>query len=181
MKIIRKWAMSNKNTFTIDPIKKLIRMYMTSGVWLDPFANDNTIKEIGYQNVITNDLNNSYDTDYHLDANTFLEKFNDVDGVLFDPPYTPRQLKEMYDGIGQSLTSKDTQLHTWKSWRESIANCIKPRGICISFGYNSNGIGMKRGFKIEFILLIAHGSNINDTICTVERKDDVPVEMGVLR
>jgi hypothetical protein len=168
MRIRRDWAMPNKHTFTIKPIKRLIARHVKKPTWLDPFANNFRRKH-----VISNDINPKYDCDYNLDANEFLEKFENVEGVLFDPPYTPRQLKECYDGMGQSLTSEDTRLSTWRKWKESIASVIKPSGTCISFGFNSNGIGKVRDFEITEILLVAHGSNHNDTICTVERKKKV--------
>lgn len=60
--LIRKWAMPNKNTFSIKPIKELISKELTNGVWIDPFANTNKLANI------TNDLNPKFDTDYHLDA-----------------------------------------------------------------------------------------------------------------
>jgi hypothetical protein len=47
---------------------------------------------------------------------------------------------------------------------------LKVGGIVLSFGWNTNGIGLARGFNIEEILLVAHGGAKNDTICTVERK-----------
>ena len=40
----------------------------------------------------------------------------------------------------------------------------------ISFGWNSGGIGMKYGFEISRILMVAHGGWLNDTICTIENK-----------
>lgn len=43
-------------------------------------------------------------------------------------------------------------------------------GVCISFGWNSMGIGKKNGFEIIEILLVAHGGMHNDTIVTVETK-----------
>lgn len=43
-------------------------------------------------------------------------------------------------------------------------------GIVISFGWNSTGIGKKYGFEKIEILLVAHGSQHNDTIVVVERK-----------
>jgi len=39
MRIERIWAMPNKNTFDIKPIKELILEEMTNGKWIDPFAN----------------------------------------------------------------------------------------------------------------------------------------------
>jgi len=47
---------------------------------------------------------------------------------------------------------------------------MKPGGKVISFGWNTNGIGKKHGFEISRIVLVAHGSQHNDTIATVEKK-----------
>ena len=46
MKIERIWAMPNKNTFSIKPIKKLIEEEKTQGFWIDPYANTNKIADI---------------------------------------------------------------------------------------------------------------------------------------
>ena len=92
IRIERIWAMPNKNTFKIKPIEQLIAETVDlSLLWIDPFANQNKIASI------TNDLNPEYDTDYHLDALDFLKMFDDnsVDGVLYDPPYSPRQPRRL--------------------------------------------------------------------------------------
>ena len=47
---------------------------------------------------------------------------------------------------------------------------IRPGGIVVSCGWNSNGMGIKRGYILREVLLVAHGGNHNDTICTVEQK-----------
>lgn len=53
---------------------------------------------------------------------------------------------------------------TQSSWRrkhlDEIARITKPTKMCISFGWNSNGVGIKRGFSQKDILLIAHGEAI---------------------
>jgi hypothetical protein len=38
------------------------------------------------------------------------------------------------------------------------------------FGWNSSGVGTKRGMELIEVLLVSHGGSHNDTICTVERK-----------
>lgn len=83
--------MPNSNTFEINPIKKLIDKY-TYGLIIDPFANKNKLASI------TNDLDEQYNTDFHMDALDFLKTFTDnsVDCVLYDPPYSPRQVSECY-------------------------------------------------------------------------------------
>ena len=150
MEMNRVWAMPNKRTFQIKPIKELLR------------------KEFG-------DMTNVVDPfpfTYSKDALKYMNDFDDntVERLVFDPPYSPRQLKECYDSIGQSLTQLDTSNHTWKVWKDEIARIVKPNGIVISFGWNTCGIGKTRGFKIIGILLVCHGGNHNDTIVTVEKK-----------
>ena len=167
MIINRIWAMPNSKTFTIKPIKELLNRYITDDmIVVDPFANESKF------GTITNDLNPKFDTNYHLDALDFLKQINDncADIVLYDPPYSPRQIKECYDGIGITVTADDTKA----SWRakhlDEIKRVLKPNGICISFGWNTNGVGKKRGFEIIEILIVLHGGSKNDTLCTVERK-----------
>lgn len=166
MDIERQWAMPNKNTFEIKPIKELIQNEMTTGLWIDPFANRNKLA------TVTNDLNPVFDTDYHMDALDFLKIFDDssVDGVLYDPPYSPRQVTECYQGVGMNVTNETTRASFWGNQKKEISRIVKPGGKVITFGWNSGGIGRKYGFEITRILLIPHGGWHNDTICTVEVK-----------
>jgi len=145
----RKWAMANKETFKIKPISELIQRYraLIESDWIDPFPYP-----------------------YKQDALEYLSTFEtaSVSGVLFDPPYSMRQLKECYDNLGQSLT--DTTCAVYSRWKDAIARIIKPGGMCISFAWNSNGLGKGRGFEIQEIMLVPHGGCHNDTIVTVERR-----------
>lgn len=164
--IQRQWAMPNKNTFDIKPIKELIQSELTNGTWIDPFANQNKLASI------TNDLNPAFDTDYHMDALDFLKTFQNesVDGVLYDPPYSPRQVTECYQGVGMNVTSETTRASFWGNQKKEISRIVKLGGKVITFGWNSGGIGRKYGFEITRILLVPHGGWHNDTICTVEVK-----------
>ncbi len=164
--IERKWAMPNKNTFSIKPIKELILDELTDGVWIDPFANSNKLASI------TNDLNTEYDTDYHMDALDFLKLFpdNSIDGILYDPPYSPRQVSECYNNVGLSVTWDTTKSSFWSNHKREISRILKLNGKVITFGWNSGGIGASNGFSIKRILLVPHGGWHNDTICTVEVK-----------
>ncbi len=173
MKIERVWAMPNKETFKIKPIKQLLEGEMYGWFlprWIDPFAGENSPA------MKRNDLNPAIrNVDSHLDALDFLHSFRDseVDGVLFDPPYSPRQIAECYRSIGKSPSMQDTQARFWAGLKREIARIIKVGGKCISFGWNSGGIGKKYGFEITRILLVPHGGWHNDTICTVEIKGDL--------
>ena len=167
IRIERIWSMPNKNTFEMTPIKKLLSEEVDlTKMWVDPFANQNKIASI------TNDLSREYDTDYHMDALDFLNMFDSesVDGVLYDPPYSPRQVSECYNSVGYNVTWDTTKASFWGNHKRAISRIVKLGGKVITFGWNSGGIGYKYGFEIERILLIPHGGWHNDTICTVEIK-----------
>lgn len=168
IQIERQWAMPNKNTFQIAPIKRLLweEVDLQHQRWLDPFANENKMA------TLTNDLNPRYDTDYHMDALDFLRMFNpgSVDGVLYDPPYSPRQVAEVYENIGKKVTQETTKASFWSNHKKAISQVVRIGGTVISFGWNSGGMGKKYGFEIRRILLVPHGGQHNDTICTVETK-----------
>lgn len=161
--------MPNKYTFSITPITELLQKY-ASGVIVDPFANNSSI------GTITNDLDPTTKAQYHLDALDFLKSLgeNCADTVLYDPPYSPRQVSECYKRLGKTVNMETTQSRYWSNQKNEIARILKPNGIVISCGWNSNGIGEKRGFEIIEILLVAHGGAHNDTIVTVERKLNSP-------
>jgi DNA modification methylase len=160
--------MPNKNTFDIKPINELINRYIhkVDGIILDPFANKNTLA------TITNDLDPQFNTDYNLDAIDFLELFDDnsIDMVLYDPPFSSRQVSECYKRLGKTVNMKTTQASYWSKQKKEISRIVKKDGIVISCGWNSGGIGKTNGFKIIEILLVAHGGWHNDTIITVEKK-----------
>lgn len=165
MKIERIWAMPNKWTFSIKPISELLKEEVDNGIWIDPFAGKMSPAKI------TNDLNPERDTTYHMDALEFLKMFNDcsIDGVLYDPPYSPSQVRECYDDIGGDI-KWDGRSTFWSDTKNEIARILKPNGKAICFGWNSMGIGITRGFEMTRVLLVPHGGNRNDTICTVEIK-----------
>lgn len=166
VRIERIWAMPNKNTFEVKPIHNLIVEEMTDGTWIDPFANRNKLA------TITNDLSQEFDTDYHLDALDFMKMFEDasIDGVLYDPPYSPRQVSECYNNVGFNVTWDTTKASFWGNHKREISRIVKIGGKVITFGWNSGGIGYKYGFEITRILMVPHGGWHNDTICTVEVK-----------
>lgn len=163
----REWDMPNSRTYQIKPIKKLIYKYVRPDVLsIDPFANDSKIAKI------TNDLDPQYACAHNLDALDFLKLFdsNSVDAVLFDPPYSVRQVAECYKKLGRTVNFETTQATFWTKLKSEIQRIVRHDGIVLSFGWNSNGIGKTHGFEIIEILLVAHGGPHNDTIVTVERK-----------
>jgi hypothetical protein len=161
--INRKWAMPSRHTFTIKPIRELLDRYFTTIGWADPFAGEHSMAEF------TNDLNPNKPTKYHLHCEEFAEVVpGPLVGVLFDPPYSPRQVKECYEEIGLKTLNKDCQ--GFNTTKRILADKVVSGGVAICCGWNSNGFGKKLGFELIELLIVAHGSNHNDTIVTVEIK-----------
>ena len=167
MKINRAWAMPSKNTFSIKPISELLERYVSDDlVSIDPFANSNRLA------MHCNDLDPQYETEFCMDAIEFLKVLDDnsIDLVLFDPPYSPRQVSECYKSLDMTVNMQTTQSSFWGNLKKEIDRITKPGSVVITFGWNSGGIGKTKGFEIVEILMVAHGGWHNDTICTVEIK-----------
>lgn len=162
------WAMPNKETFKIKPIKDILEKATSNKDLrsIDPFA-----KRKHEFALLTNDINENNDTHFNECASIFLQRFEDnsVDLILFDPPYSLRQVKECYDKIGNSLTHEESKTF-FSNIKNIISKKLKKGGLVISFGWSSVGMGRSRGFdKIE-LNLICHGGNHNDTIMLMEVK-----------
>jgi hypothetical protein len=169
IKMNRVWAMPSADTLSIPPFRQLVKKYLhTSKVSVDPFARNCTWA------TYTNDLNPDTAAEYHLEADEFLKLLvaNGVqaDMVIFDPPYSLTQVSRSYQDIGLKFKGSENPTGGFPAVRRAIANILQAGGICLSFGWNSCGMGLSLGFEIEEILVVCHGGNRNDTICTVERK-----------
>ena len=147
IKFERHWCMPSHQTFSIKPFKELIE------------------KELG------NEYMDPFPYPFKQDAVDYLKTIptNSVRCCVFDPPYSQRQLKEMYKDAGLSFNYPMNSGY-WSICKKEIGRTIKPGGKVISFGWNTNGIGKQHGFQINRIVLVAHGSQHNDTIATVEEK-----------
>lgn len=164
MRISRKWVMPNKWTFLIRPVRELLICYNVDNGWVDPFAGENSPAEI------TNDIEGR-GAKYQMDGLEFLkiQLSNSAIGALFDPPYSEEQCLRKYTPKYGGTAGR---AEYWARCKDEIARIIKPGGLVISFCWDSTGMGKKRGFEIEEILLLCHGACHNDTIVTVDRKQE---------
>ena len=167
MKFSRVWFMPNRNTFDIPPIRAFVLEYLEkSVVSVDPFAGNSHLARY------TNDLNPSTSASHHMDAEEFLKYLKGsgvaADLVLFDPPYSPRQISETYKSIGLVAVERDTQTAAlYSRARKAVETIVRPGAVVLSFGWNSTGMG--KTWTTEEIMLVAHGGAHNDTICVAQR------------
>jgi hypothetical protein len=165
MTIRRVWQMPNSDTFAIPAIGALVSKYL-HGVSVDPFARNTLLA------THTNDLNPNTTAKHHMQACDFLNMLADkgiiADVVIFDPPYSPRQILECYASAGLTADMQSTQnAKLYSDCRTAIRRICKVGTAVLSFGWNSSGMGP--GFSMLELLLVCHGSAHNDTICLVER------------
>lgn len=66
--------------------------------------------------------------------------------MLFDPPYSPRQVFECYRKLDMTVNMKTTQASFWPRLKAEIGRTVKYEGVVVTRGWH------------------------NDTIATLERK-----------
>lgn len=166
----RVFAMPNKDTFSIKPISDLLdRVLAGRAVVVDPFARNSQ------RGTLTNDIDTTSLAQSHMEAVAWLDALIDhgvqADAVLFDPPYSPRQMSEAYKMAGVKCSTQETQnARFYAACKERLATLLTVGGIAVCCGWNSMGIGLKYGFEMQELLLVPHGAAHNDTIVTVEVK-----------
>ncbi len=162
--------MPSPDTFSIPPIAALLRRALRDRQCIvDPFARNSGLAHW------RNDLNPNTQAESHQDAEVFLAELCDqniqADAFLFDPPYSPRQITEVYQQIGRPCSMEDTQsARLYRIVKDRAATLMIPDAIAVCCGWSSVGMGVNRGFELIEILLVSHGGAHNDTIVTVERK-----------
>ncbi len=152
----------------MPPLLALVhQLTRPNDVVVDPFARNCKL------GTLTNDLNPDTNADSHLDAVSFLENLESdiADLVLIDPPFSPRQIADCYQGIGKRCQQKDTQnSRLYRNVRHQVDRIVKHEGTVLWLGWSTVGMTKSLGWALHQILLIGHGAAHNDTIATVWRR-----------
>lgn len=170
IKFSRAWHPPSGDTFSISPIRAFVLRHLAAGgVSIDPFARNSRLA------TYTNDLNPDTTADSHMDAAEFLAMLAArgvrADVLIFDPPYSPRQISDCYQGVGREVGMGDTQnAGLYARVRDAAIPALKPDAKVLSFGWNTVGMGRKHGFMLEEVLIVCHGGAHNDTLCIAERR-----------
>lgn len=178
VQIKREWAMPSADTFDVGAIGLFVKKYMANSlVSIDPFARNKRWA------TYTNDLNPETEAEYHLEALEFLDmmlkKGIRCDLGFFDPPYSLEQCARSYKNVGRTVTERDTQIFgRWTEHKNALSRILTDDATVLSFGWNSQGMGKGRGFRLEEILLVCHGAAHNDTICIAERRMQPHLKFG---
>jgi hypothetical protein len=152
----------NCYTFKVPKIKEWVENQCKNLVVLNLFAGptrlDNCVE-------ISNDIDTSFDTTYHMDALElvkYLREHKEVIHVaLLDPPYSYRKSMEYYNGNRNSK---------FKQILDIIPELLCPNSKVICFGYHASQMGKLRGFKVDEILIVDHSGAMHSTLACVESR-----------
>jgi hypothetical protein len=163
VKFTVEWSMPNRWTFQMPCVGAFVARHMHGlGIIVDPFAGQS-----GFATHRNDIAISKRDSREWLDE--LIGQGLQADGVLFDPPYSPRQIAECYKAVGRQVTGSDTQNAVlYAEIRTRLNTLLKPGGVALSFGWQSSGFGKK--YQTEEIMLVRHGGAHNDTICVAQRK-----------
>ena len=140
----RKWAMPNSRTFAIKPIRRFIDKYTIHG--------GRTLDIFPYEG--------------RRDAMEVMAAAPSasIDTALYDPVYSQKQQAEMYSGWKHSNAKNYANNSDYfKDVEREILRIVRPGGRCLKFMWNSKSLP---GFDVIGGILVAHGSQHHDTICT---------------
>ena len=164
LEISRVWEMPHKYTFRLRCVQTLFTSLEVGEEWIDPFAGETSPASV------TNDIDPHMPTPSHVDGLEFLRtQKGSFKGMLFDPPYSTEQALRKYHAKHGGTAGR---AEYWARCLDETPRLLKPGGLLVCFGWDSNGAGKARGFALEKVLLICHGALHRDTIVTVERKRD---------
>lgn len=182
----RTWSMycSGGRTFSVDGLRsvlertlKRVKETKPNPLIVDPFSRNS-----GFGGVC-NDLSPETDAPYHMDAVDFLIMIRDgrckevpegmVDVVLLDPPYSDVQSVACYQRVGVGNQRQYTiNSKLYSDCKAIIADILNPGGIVITFGWSSLGMSQMGGFQRLETAVVCHGASHDDTIVTVDQKND---------
>lgn len=163
----RAWAMPNANTFAMPPVAEFVARWIAGKTCIvDPFARDNPTGAKW-----SNDINKATAAGCHMDARGFLDWLHNngvkVDCIIFDPPYSPTQIKRAYESAGLEVGREDTQsARLKKECRDRFRLIAAPGCVILSFGWNT--VGMGEGWTTREVLLVDHGGDHNATLCMAQ-------------
>lgn len=163
MKFSVVWAMPSRWTFEIKPIGEFIKRHMDGcNTIVDPFAGKSILAN--YRNDITQGGKHAADYLAELASQGIV-----ADLILFDPPYSPRQVSECYKEAGIKCGMQETQNGMlYKQCRQEFEKISRYGTKALCFGWQSTGMG--NGWKTVEVMLVQHGGGHNDTICVAQVK-----------
>jgi hypothetical protein len=149
-KLERTWAMPKRDILHISPVNKFLLEEMGAGYWLTDLFTD---------------AGNMVDR-HVMDILSYYQP-ESMDGVILNPPTTFAQVAAYQKRHGVKW---DGRASWWSVLKDEGNRIVVPGGRVICVSWDSNGMGMSRGYRMDRILMVSHGSHWHDSIVTSETK-----------
>jgi len=167
------FAMGNKWTFEMKPIKTYLhRKIVQHQRILIPFAGQTRFyipkKQITYIDIDPTMPQPCIYGDSLKILDVFVSQNKKFDLIISDPPYTFFQSVQTY-----KMNKENVKMQTITKIKEMYQDLLEPRGEIIHFGYNSTGMGQKRGFEKTHLHIITLGGSHNDILMLTEKYPQV--------
>jgi hypothetical protein len=156
-------------TFRIPAVAQLITKYVPEDGkgWIDPFCGRSTLAEY------RNDLDPESPCSSHNEAEAFVRAVRPprggFRGVLWDPPYSYRQISDCYHALGKKAHTNDTNSSFYTRVRAPLLPKLAKNALVLYCGWDTIPFGP--GFEVVEGLDICHGGgHRHDTLVTVQRR-----------
>lgn len=157
---------THKDTFTIPSIRGFVLPHC-HGLVLNAFAGKTPLEKEGCT-FVNNDLRRDIPTNFHLDVSSpeFVGELQQVgfttfDTILVDPPFSLYLAKRKYNA---------EWIRDFTVVKNNLNKLARVGTKIITLGFNSTGMGKRRGYEKEELLIVNCKGTNNDVLCLVERK-----------
>jgi len=164
MDIEYKFCFPNKWTFKMKPIYEFVMEEMKKAKKvLVPFAG---VVRFDHSDITYIDIQDNLPKPY-IKGDTMkilpklIKKGEKYDLIVSDPPYSASRNVMLY---------KNQKYHEITLFRYYYHQLLEDNGIVLEFGFNSNGISEKKGYRKVKLLIVAVGGNHNDFLCLKQIK-----------
>lgn len=153
----RCWAMPKRNATRIPIINQLITEEVGDGDWLTDLFETQSERYAPSRLI-----------QHRIDSHNHTRSMRPtLDGILFNPPISFAQAAAYHKTVGYGWDGRSSW---WSGMKDKAADLIREGGTAICISWDSTGLGVSRGFKLERLLIVNHGGHWRDTV-TVERKN----------
>lgn len=156
--------------FERKQMASLLKTYFREGLFIDPFCGS----PVAANNLTTNDIDPTIKADSHKEALDFLREIptSSVDGVIYNPPYSPKRIKEFLRKGGYKESSmKQYTKDFHKKRKDEVSRILRKGGIVLSVSGSSLGMTKERGFSLKEVLYLYYAEeSYFETVITIDQK-----------
>lgn len=150
-----------KWTFGTKMIRDIV-LDEVHGRVLNACAGETKLRKRGCE-FVRNDIDKDRDADLHVDVREIHRHFENqsFDSAVLDPPFDPGRAAKLYEGWHGS---------EYASARDAVGELVRPGGTVVELGWNSYGLGDKKGWERQGWYVYPQASFKGDIHLTIDQR-----------